>query len=121
MAGGEHELLQKNKPILHMGNQAPNLCEQGMLQPPAGPAAGMPLPEEAGSAAGKLIRLGERSFAPKPGKKQEPACWESPASRGLPFETNWFSTGTAVLCLGKLIAGSQPCDEQLTPRSFTHV
>lgn len=60
--GREHGLLQKNKLILHMWSQAPNLCKQGMQQPPTGWDA---LPEGARSAAGKLVRLGERSFAPK--------------------------------------------------------
>lgn len=51
----EHGLLQKNKLILHMWNQAPNLCEQGKLQPPAGTVPGMPYQKELGVLQGSWL------------------------------------------------------------------
>lgn len=55
VAGREHGLLQKNELILHMWNQAPNLCKQGMLQPPAGTALGMPYQKGPGVLQGSWL------------------------------------------------------------------
>lgn len=78
VAGREHGLLQKNKLILQMWNQAPNLCKQGMLQPPAGTMLRMPYQKGPGVLQGRWLGW-EKAYLPQnhiflDDKKHETGC-----------------------------------------------